>query len=128
MREKSPSNSRSAPTIRKHKRTNLLIKENNIVSSSDSEDFNTSKSIIAFRKQYTLEEKKNYINAYKKLKNENAKRGIYSIASELNLSYSSLKEWLKQESLITEVKCKQNKFHLKGAGRIPDIEDIEEDL
>ena len=57
MRKKSHSHSRSASTIRKLKRTNLLIKENNIVSS-DSEDSNTSKSIIANRKQYTLEEKK----------------------------------------------------------------------
>ena len=127
MRKKSRSRSKSASTFRKHKRTNPLIKENNIVSS-DSEDSDRSKSIITNRKQYTLEEKKNYINAYKKLKSQNPKRGIYSIASELNLSYSSLREWIKQESLITEVKCRQNKFRLKGAGRLPDTEDIEEDL
>ena len=62
MRKKSRSRSKSASTFRKHKRTNPFIKENNIVSS-DSEDYDRSKSIITNRKQYTLEEKKNYTNA-----------------------------------------------------------------
>ena len=96
MRKNSPSCSRSASTIRKYKGNILLIKENNIFSS-DSEHSYTSKSIMVNRRHYTLEGKKNYI------KN---KRGIYSIASELNLFYSSLREWIKQEFLITEVKCK----------------------
>lgn len=45
------------------------------------------------------------------------KKGIRVIAAELNISYSSLREWIKQKPIILETKCKRNKYRLEGAGK-----------
>ena len=122
-RSRSRSNSANKINIRKHKRKNHIINENNSSSSVDSDQ-----SMPNTRKQFTLQEKKEYIKKYEDIKNKNPKKGIRAIVAELNISYSSLREWIKQKPIILETKCKRNKYRLEGAGKIPNTIEIEEEL
>ena len=56
------------------------------------------------------------------------KKGKKVIAIELHISYSSLREWIKQKSRILKTKYKRNKYRLEGAGKIPNTIGIEEKL
>jgi len=122
-RSRSRSNSANKINIRKHKRKNHIINENNSSSSVDS-----NQSMPNTRKQFTPQEKKECIKKYEDIKNKNPKKGIRAIAAELNISYSSLREWIKQKPIILETKCKRNKYCLEGAGKIPSTIEIEEEL
>ena len=106
-RSRSRSNSANKINIRKHKRKNHIINENNSSSSVDS-----NQSMPNTRKQFTPQEKKECIKKYEDIKNKNPKKGIRAIAAELNISYSSLREWIKQKPIILETKCKRNKYRL----------------
>ena len=122
-RIRSRSISKNIINIIKHKRKNPIINENISSSSNDSDH-----SIPNTRKQLTLEEKKEYIKNYEDIKNKNLQKAIRDIAAELNLSYSSLREWIKQKLLILENKCKRNKYLLEGVVNIPNTIGIEEEL
>lgn len=72
--------------------------------------------------------KKEFVNKYKKIKADFPKRGIRSIANELNVPKTSLSEWIQQILFIDEITSTAKKYRLKGGGRYPNIIDLEEDL
>ena len=123
MKSRSRSNSKDNNIIRKHKRKNAII-EQDISSSSEESDV----SMPNIRKQFTLQEKKEYIKKYEDIKNKIQKSVKKQHPPELIISYSSLREWIKQKWFILETKCKINKYRLEGVGKIPNTIRIEEEL
>lgn len=95
MKNRSRSNSKDNNIIRKHKRKNAII-EQDISSSSEESDV----SMPNIRKQFTLQEKKEYIKKYEDIKNKIQKSVKMQHPPELIISYSSLREWIKQKWFI----------------------------
>ena len=125
MKRKEKSRSRSRSGIRQHKKTNKKLESN---SESESDNTVELTSIKLKRKKYTLAEKKNFVDRYKKIKANFPNRGIRSIANELDVPKSSLIEWIKQIPFIDETISTTKKYRLEDGGRNPSTIDLEEDL
>ncbi len=65
---------------------------------------------------------------YKEIKNKFPKKGLRTIANELNIPLSSLQKWIKQISFLEDTKGGSHKYRLEGGRRNPNTLSLEYDL
>ena len=137
MQRKERSRSRSASHIRKHIRKNKKLTDNNMnvindnkskLNDDSSSEDNSEYKLKINRKKYTITFKKNAVEKFKEIKNNFPKKGLRTIANELNVPRSSLQEWIKQINFLEDTKGGSHKFRLDGGGRNPNTLDLEGNL
>ena len=125
MKKQERSRERSRSGIRKHKRKNGTIAKDE--DSSDSEN-KSNYSSDRKRSQYTLMEKKSYVNQYYEIKDSYPKKGVLPMAKSLGVPYTCLLEWIKQYKYIELTTNKKERCRLEGGGRLPSTLLIEDEL
>lgn len=69
---------------------------------------------IQKRHQYTIAEKKAYVEKYYQIIQKDSWKGIKTVARELGIAKSTLEGWIDQYKFLKEVKGAYNKYRLEG--------------
>ena len=130
MRRQEKSRDRTNAGIRKHNKSNskLVISSDDMsIDSSLSSDAEPS-SNYRKRKQYTIAEKKNIVQKYYDLIDDDPTIGKKKAADQLGVPKTSLIEWIDLFPYLIAEKGGSHRFRLEGAGRLPETLEIEPEL
>jgi len=97
-------------------------------SSCYSMSTSKNKDKLIPKKRYSIKEKMEYVTKYYTIKKIDDKKGFKSISEELEIPKNCLKEWVQTIDYMNLMKGTYHKYHLEGAGSIPDTIKIEEKL